>query len=182
MHYRNATLDDVPALVALYKRVAQDPGGITRTPEEVTTEYVSHFVERSIADGLIIVLENPDNPNELIAELHAYKPGIKLFGHVLSELTLLVDSRFQNQGIGRTIFTIFLDEIVNNRPDVGRIELLTGENNKRAIHLYQSLGFTIEGRFELRQRTNNGFEADIALWWQNPGFEFDGLIPRLGNQ
>src|SRR5688572_11214153 len=152
MHYRNATIGDVAALVNLYRRVAEGSGGIARTREEVTTEYVSGFVERSLANGLIIVLENKEEPDELIAEVHAYKPGIRLFEHVFSDLTLLVDPRFQGRGIGRTIFTIFLDEIVNNRPDVGRVELLTAESNARALHLYQSLGFTIEGRFEMRLR------------------------------
>lgn len=182
MHYRNATVDDIPALVRLYRDVAEKSGGIARTSEEVTTEYVKAFVERSLADGLIIVLENEDVPDELIAEIHAYTPGIRLFQHVLSELTLLVDPRFQGKGIGRTIFTIFLDEVVNNRPDIGRVELLTGESNAHALGLYQSLGFLIEGRFEMRSRTATGYEADIALYWQNPGFEFDGSIPRLDNK
>ena len=62
-----------------------------------------------------------------------------------------------------------------------KTHLLTGESNARALHLYQSLGFIIEGRFELRGRTDKGYEADIQLYWQNPNFEFDGSIPRLGN-
>jgi len=179
MHYRNATTDDVPALIRLYRRVAEISGGIARKSYEVTEEYVQTFVDRSLADGLIVVLENDEQPGELAAEIHAYRPGIELFAHVLSELTLLVDPAFQGKGIGRTIFTIFLDEVVNNRPDIGRVELLTGESNARALHLYQSLGFMIEGRFEMRGRTATGYEADIALYWQNPGFEFDGSIPRL---
>ena len=179
MHYRNATLDDVPALVRLYRYVAEKSGGIARTSAEVTEDYVQGFVEKSLANGLIIVLENEEKPDELIAEIHAYNPGIRLFEHVLSELTILVDPRFQHKGIGRTIFTIFLDEVVNNRPDIGRVELLTAESNTRAHRLYQSLGFMIEGRFEMRMRTETGYAADIPMSWQNPGFEFDGSIPRL---
>jgi len=179
MHYRNATPGDIPALVRLYRRVAEISGGIARRSDEVTEEYVQTFVEKSLSQGLIIVLENEEKPGELAAEIHACKPGIRLFDHVLSELTLLVDPAFQGKGIGRTIFTIFLDEVVNSRPDIGRVELATGESNARALHLYQSLGFMIEGRFELRSRTATGFEADICLYWQNPAFEFDGSIPRL---
>jgi RimJ/RimL family protein N-acetyltransferase len=179
MHYRNAEPSDVPALVRLYHEVASKAGGIARRPEEINEEFVRTFVERSLRDGLIIVAEDEEQPGELVAEIHAYKPGIMLFDHVFSELTILVHPRFHNKGIGRTIFTIFLDEVANHRPDVGRVELLTGESNARALHLYQSLGFIIEGRFELRGRSANGFEADIALSWQNPNFEFDGEIPRL---
>jgi ribosomal protein S18 acetylase RimI-like enzyme len=179
MHYRNGTAGDVPALVRLYRRVAELSGGIARKSHEVTEEYVQNFVNRSLEDGLIIVLENAEKPGELAAEIHAYTPGIMLFEHVLSELTVLVDPDFQGKGVGRTIFTIFLDEVVNSRPDIGRVELFTAESNARALHLYQSLGFMIEGRFEMRARTTTGYEADIALYWQNPGFEFDGSIPRL---
>jgi hypothetical protein len=38
----------------------------------------------------------------------------------------------------------------------------------------------IEGRMEMRFRNPSGtFEADIPMGWVNPGFEFDGEIPRL---
>lgn len=179
MHFRNATPDDVQALVRLYKDVAEKAGGLARTASEISVEFVSDVVRKSLADGIIIVLENDENPDELIAEIHAYRPGIKLFDHVLGDLILLVDPRFHGKGIGRTIFTLFLDEVVNNHPHIGRVELMTGESNARALHLYQSLGFLIEGRFEMRSRTATGYEADIALSWQNPAFEFDGTIPRL---
>jgi RimJ/RimL family protein N-acetyltransferase len=179
MHYRNAERRDIPALLKLYRDVAEISGGIARRKEELSEEFVTNFVEKSLDNGLIIVLENEDNPEELIAEIHAWKPGIRLLEHIMCELTILVHPRFQGKGIGRTIFTIFLDEIVNHRPDVGRVELLTAESNLKAQHLYQSLGFFIEGRFEMRLRTDTGFEADIPMSWQNPGFEFDGDIPRL---
>jgi ribosomal protein S18 acetylase RimI-like enzyme len=179
MHYRNAERKDIPALVRLYREVADKSGGIARRKEEVSEEFVSAFVEKSLNNGLIIVLENENNPEELIAEIHAYKPGIRLLEHVMLELTILVDPRFQGKGIGRTIFMIFLDEIANHRPDVGRVELMTAESNVKAQRLYQSLGFFIEGRFEMRIRTETGYEADLAMSWQNPNFEFDGEIPRL---
>lgn len=179
MHYRNAELKDIPALLRLYEGVAEKSGGIARRKDELSENFIRSFVERCLRNGLIIVLENPDNPSEIIAEIHAHKPDFRMLSHVMTDLTVLVDPRFQGKGIGRTIFTIFLDEIANHRPDVGRVELLTAESNVRAHKLYQSLGFYIEGRFEMRIRTDNGFEADIQMSWQNPGFEFDGDIPRL---
>jgi len=180
MHYRTANLSDVPALVKLYKAVAKIEGYIARLEHEVTEEYVSDFVRHSLESGLIIVGEDENNPQELIAEVHGYKSGITIFNHVLGDVTFLVHPDHQRKGIGRTIFTIFLDEIVNTRPDIGKVELFTGESNKRAIALYQSLGFMIEGRMEMRYKNPVGnYEADIPLGWVNPGFEFDGNIPRL---
>ena len=183
MHYRTATTSDIPALIKLYKAVAAIPGFLARFEHEITEEYVSHFVNKSLESGLIVVGESETNPEELIAEVHGYKPGIQIFDHVLSDVTFLVHPDHQGKGVGRTIFTIFLDEIVNNHPDVGKVELFTGESNRKAIGLYQSLGFMIEGRMEMRFKNPIGtYEADIPLGWVNPGFEFDGNIPRLDSE
>lgn len=174
MRYRTAGLDDVPRLIRLYKEVAKVEGGIARLEHEVTDEYVRHFVTRSIDSGMIIVGEHPDDPEVLVGEMHGYKAGPKVFDHVLGEVTILVHPDFQGQKIGRTILTIFLDEIVKTRPDIGKVELITREGNARALALYQAVGFRVEGRLEMRIRTpDRNYEADIPMGWQNPSFEFE---------
>ena len=132
-----------------------------------------NFIQKSLAAGLIIVAENPDDPNQIIGEIHGYKSGVAVFSHVLGELTLVVHPAFQGKKIGRTIFTIFLEEIAKNRSDIGKVELIARESNLKAIELYESLGFTIEGRLEMRIKTTSGsYEADIPMGWQNPNYEF----------
>lgn len=173
MHYRTATLEDLSALLKLYKAVANLEGGIARLEHEITEAYIKNFLSKSLDSGLIIVAEHPDNPNELVSEIHAYRLGIQVFNHVLSELTVVVHPDFQGKKIGRTIFTIFLEEVARNYPQIGRVELITRESNERAINFYQSLGFRIEGRLEMRIKTTTGlYEADIPMGWQNPNFEF----------
>lgn len=174
MHFREATYDDLTRIMILYKAVGSVPGGIARSEAEVTESYVSNFLKKSIKDGLIIVCEHPDIPEVLVAELHAYRSELAAFRHVYSDLTIAVHPDHQGKKIGRTIFTIFLEEIVRNRSDVGKVELVTREGNTRAINLYRSLGFVIEGRMEMRIKTpSGGYEADIPMGWQNPNFEFD---------
>lgn len=173
MRYRTATTDDIPSITRLYKRVAKIEGGIARLEHEVTDDYIKSFVEKSLTNGLIIVGEHPDDEKELVAEIHAYKPEIQVFDHIFSDLTLVVDPGFQGKKIGRTILTIFLNEIARTSPDIGRVELISRESNKKAIALYQSLGFQIEGRMEMRiKTTGRSYEADIPMGWQNPNFEF----------
>lgn len=173
MVYRTADIDDLHRLIKLYKTVARVEGGIARLEHEVTEEYVKNFIQKSLATGLIIVGENPDDPEELVAEVHGYKAGIKVFDHVLGEVTILVHPQFQGKKIGRTILTIFLEEIARNRVDIGKVELIAREGNKKAIDLYQSLGFRVEGRLEMRIKTqHHTYEADIPMGWQNPNFEF----------
>jgi ribosomal protein S18 acetylase RimI-like enzyme len=173
MHVRTADIDDFSKIKTLYKEVAKHHGGIARLEQEITEDYIENFLKKSLASGLIIVAENPEDPEQLIAEIHAYKAGISVFSHVLGELTLVVHPAFQGKKIGRTIFTIFLEEIGRNRPDVGRVELIARESNLKAIALYESLGFSVEGRLEMRIKTHEGnYEADIPMGWQNPNFEF----------
>ncbi len=173
MDIRTTELNDLEKLKNLYKAVAVAGDGIARLEDEITDEYISDFLHKSFDRGFSIVAENPSNPEELIGEIHAYRPGIEVFDHVYSELTMLVHPAFQGKKIGRTLLTIFLEEIGLNKPDIGRVELFTRESNTRAIKLYQSLGFRIEGRFEMRIKTKDDhYEADIAMAWQNPNFEF----------
>lgn len=173
MLIRTADINDLEKIKELYKIVTREDNGIARREHEITDDYVENFIRKSSNGGLILVAENPANPKNLIGEIHAYKTGIEVFDHVLSNLTVVVHPDFQGQKVGRTIFTIFLEEIGLNRSDIGKVELMTRESNTKAIKLYQSLGFTIEGRLEMRIKTaDNNYEADIPMGWQNPNFEF----------
>ena len=173
MHVRTAEIEDLSRIRHLYCAVARGEGGIARVENEITDGYVRNFLEKSIESGLILVAAHPENADVLIAEIHAFRPGPRVFNHVLSDLTVVVHPEFQGKKVGRTIFTIFLEEIGINRPDIGRVELIARESNKKAIAFYQSFGFHIEGRLEMRIKTPDGnYEADIPMGWQNPNFEF----------
>ena len=174
MHIRTALPEDGMKIKTLYQDVVKAGGALARREEEITDHYVTEFIQHSLENGLIIVVQHPDDPEQLIGEVHGYKMGIKSFGHVLSNLTIAIHPQFQGKKVGRTLLTIFLEEIGRNRTDIGKVELMTGEYNTVAIQLYQSLGFKIEGRMEMRFKTKQGlFEADIPMGWQNPNFEFD---------
>jgi ribosomal protein S18 acetylase RimI-like enzyme len=174
MNFRTATSDDHHRLKQLYTEVAKISGGIAPAENEVTDNYIKQFLDRSLDHGLIIVAEHPDDQDVLIGDIHAYKNGFRIFDHVFTNLTIAVHPAFQGKKIGRTLFTIFQEEIAVNRPDIGRVELFVSESNEKAIRFYQTLGFKIEGRFEMRIRTaQNTYEADIPMSWQNPNFEFD---------
>lgn len=174
MQFRTAQIEDWPKIKQLHLEVAKQKSGIARWEDEVTDEYVKHFMTKSLDSGLMIIAEHPEDPEQVIGEIHASRSKIRVFNHLMADLTIAVHPQFQRKKIGRTLFTIFLEEIATNRTDIGKIELFTRESNIRAISLYQSLGFTIEGRLEMRIKTPDGnYEADVAMGWQNPNFEFD---------
>lgn len=173
MEFRTSTKSDAAAIVQLYQTVALAGGGIARNAKEITLTYVEGFLEKAGTKGIGIVGITPENSTEIVAEIHASRLEPDVFSHVLSDLTLVIHPAFQGRKIGRTIFTIFLEEIALHHPEIGRVELVVRESNSRAIALYQSLGFLIEGRMEMRLKNESGhYEADIPMAWQNPNFEF----------
>jgi ribosomal protein S18 acetylase RimI-like enzyme len=160
-----ARLADCPKILALYRTVAAIEGGLARTADEISESYVENFVARSIAGGIILIARESSG-KEIIGEIHGYALGPKVFGHVLGELTIAVHPRFQSAGIGRAIFSEFMRRVVEERPDILRVELIARESNERALNFYQKLGFEIEGRMANRIRSvNGGFEADIPMAW-----------------
>jgi RimJ/RimL family protein N-acetyltransferase len=174
MNFRTAVIEDWAKIKALHLEVSKQKTGIARWEDEVDDEYVRSFMNKSLDGGLMIVCEHPDDPDQIIAEIHASQSKIRVFNHLMGDLTIAVHPEFQGKKIGRTLFTIFLEEIALHRPDIGKVQLVTRESNQRAIHLYQSLGFRVEGRFEMQIKTPEGnFEADIPMAWTNPNFEYD---------
>lgn len=168
---RFSTLNDRDKIFALYKAVAKMPGGIAREEDEITAAYIGSFMEKAAVSGIQLVLENPENPVELIAEIHCYKLGPRVFSHVLGELTIVVHPSFQGKGAGRALFKYLLNYIEEERRDIMRVELIARESNKKAISFYKSLGFEQEGRLEKRVCPPKGdYEADIPMAWFNRNF------------
>ena len=169
---RQANQGDFNKIYALYKKVATETTGLARLGDEITEQYIQDFMKNSSETGIELVVDNPDNSNQIIAEVHCYKLVPKVFSHVLGELTIAVDPDHQGKGIGRMIFTHLLDLIVSTRADVMRVELISRESNLKAISFYESLGFAREGKLERRIKYDkNDFEADIPMAWFNPNFK-----------
>ncbi|WP_341225583.1 N-acetyltransferase [uncultured Arcticibacterium sp.] len=172
MHFKTrfARLDDKKRILNLYKKVSKNIGGIARTENEITENYIETNLKKAISNGVCLVIENL-NTNQLIGEIHCYKLEPNVFNHILSELTVVVDCEYQGQGLGKLLFTSLLENVENKRIEILRIELIARESNKKAIKFYEKLGFKIEGRFE--KRIDNGtknFEADIPMAWFNKNY------------
>ncbi|HEX8328815.1 MAG TPA: N-acetyltransferase [Hymenobacter sp.] len=164
-HVRRSTPADAPAVRALYQRVARESGGLARQAEEVSAEYVAHFLARSQAQGVGLVAELD---GAVVGEIHTYASGLQIFSHVLGDLTVAVDASVQGRGLGRQLFGMLLAQVQAQFPEVRRVELLVRETNSRAIALYKQLGFCPEGRLEGRVAGLHGFEADIPMAWHAP--------------
>jgi ribosomal protein S18 acetylase RimI-like enzyme len=168
---RPARAADKNKILSLYRKVANRSGGIARSEEEITEDYIQHFIDQATLTGIELVVDHPGHQDVIIAEIHGYKLVPKVFSHVLSELTIAVDPDFHGQGVGKLIFTCFLEYITTNRPDILRVELITQESNTRALNLYEKVGFVVEGRLEKRiAMYGDQLDADIPLAWFNKNF------------
>lgn len=162
---RATTECDIPAIEALYFKVASFEGRLARTSAEISRDYVTHFVSNAMKSGISLVAI-ASLGGRVIGEIHAYALGPKVFAHVLGELTIAVDPDHQGHGVGRKLFERLLSEVEHHRPDILRVELIARESNSKAISFYQKLGFHIEGRMTARIRgTNHRLEADIPMAW-----------------
>lgn len=164
MLIRNSVASDHNAIFELYSEVASTPGGLARTADEVSREYVNQFLSQSAARGLSLCAWS--DGARLAGEIHAYTPVPAVFRHVLSDLTIAVHPLQQGRGVGRRLFTEFLQRVEREFPQIERVELIARESNAKALVFYESLGFRREGRMERRiASTDGGREADIPMAW-----------------
>jgi ribosomal protein S18 acetylase RimI-like enzyme len=168
--FRIGTPEDVAEVFHLYQAVGQLEGGLARAAEEITANYVSDFCMAASEKGLQLLAFNSNGM--LIAEIHAYAIGPKSFKHVYSNLTIAVHPSMQGRGIGKLLFQNFLALISNERQHILRVELIARSSNKRAIELYQQLGFVQEGIMKNRIcSANHQLEDDIPMAWENTTFK-----------
>jgi ribosomal protein S18 acetylase RimI-like enzyme len=162
---RFLTLDDAQPVIDLYRAIAAQPGGFARTAEEISIDYVKKALRLATAGGVGICAIDRVN-GRLVGSIIARKLPIKVFDHVLSELTIGVHPEYQRQGIGRRLFLDFQEHVQMSRPDILRVELIARETNLQQIAFYESIGFRREDVFERRIRNTQGeFESDIPMAW-----------------
>ncbi len=164
MNIREPTIDDLPAILDLYRRVARTPGGLARLEREVDAEYVEGFLSKALDSGLAYIAVSADR--RVIGEIHAYSPKLYCFSHVLSDLTIAVDPGSQGTGVGRNIFDAFMRQVRGHLPQISRVELIARESNDKAIRFYKSMGFEREGMLRNRIKNPDGsVESDIPMAW-----------------
>lgn len=162
--------NDLEKLYNLYKNVAKQNGGISRSEDEIDEKYINSIIKTSLSDGVSFVMDN-DDKSEIIAEIHCQHIGPAQFSHVLTNVTILVNQNYQGQGLGKQIFVYLLNYLEQKRTDILRLELFTRDSNAKAIKFYEKLGFKIEGIFKNRVLLDdNKFESDIAMAWFNKNY------------
>ncbi len=166
---KHGSLSMESELIRLYKDIAEISGGIIRIKNDIDKDYVFGFLTRSINKGLILVaLIN----GKIIGEIHAYTPDIYAFQHLLTDLTIVIDPKYQRKGIGRQLFEEFLRIVKEKFYHILRIELYVREHNTQNVKFYESLGFINEGRQKHKiYKSKSEFETPLHMAWFNPDYK-----------
>jgi RimJ/RimL family protein N-acetyltransferase len=168
MTIREAKPTDFQSIFDLYKKVAAQGYGIAREEDEITEGYIRENLTQGLNDGIVLVAESE---GQIVAEIHTYRIGIRIFEHVLSNLTIAIHPELQGQGIGFHIFSRLLEKVENEMPHILRVELHARSGNEAAIRLYKKLGFQLEGYLKNRDKMPDGsFYDDMSFGWMNKNY------------
>ena len=163
---RKSKHSDASAILTLHRTVARISGGLARYEDEITEQYVNEVLTNSLEHGVSVVAERSVT-REIVGELHAYPYSMRRLAHTLTHLTVAVHPDAQGHGVGGQLFRALLDEVLDHRPEIRRVELIVQENNTRARRLYESVGFVAEGRMlSAILDTGTGLlETDVPMAW-----------------
>jgi putative acetyltransferase len=105
-----------------------------------------------------VVLENDGVP---VGHLLLERLRLAVTSHVV-QLTIVVHPGHTSQGYGRILMDHAI-EWARRSPDIEKIELRVRSCNSRAIALYRSLGFEVEGTLKRRIKLSEGYADDICM-------------------
>lgn len=159
---RPARPDEGASVADLYRRVAAVPGGIAREVDEIYDDEVSGWIVHACETGAAYVAEQG---GVLIGVIHCSSLKLRLFTHMLGNLTIGIDPAWQGKGVGRALFTALMTYVREKRPDISRVELMVRESNIGGRKLYAAMGFVEEGRMRARPMTRGVIEDDIPMAW-----------------
>lgn len=161
---RPSTLDDAAAILAVYKAAARQGAGILRREHEVTEAYIHHNLTNSLATGLSLVVLCD---GVVVGELHGWARPVRQLAHVLSDISIAIDPVAQGSGLGRALFEALIAGVRRDMAHIRVLELFCREDNARAISLYETMGFVLEGRLVNRVALEDGsYKDDLIMGLQ----------------
>lgn len=154
--------EDAAALAAIDQRVVAAGQGVVRSVDQADDE--AGYTRRILA-----VLDAPIGQRAMwvaevdgvvVGEATVSRYGVAFCRHIGS-LAVQVDPAFQGRGLGRALMEAIVDWGTTHR--IERLQLSVIADNQRAIALYTSLGFVIEGRRPQFLLRPNGTRTDDVL-------------------
>ncbi|KYD19897.1 GNAT family N-acetyltransferase [Caldibacillus debilis] len=159
---RTALPSDGEKILAYMKEILAESPFLVTTPEELTMsveEEKRHLQQMADdPDRLAIVAEWE---GEIIGFLDFHGGKKKRLNHQGS-FGMSVRSGFRGQGVGKALLGCLIGW-AENHPRLEKINLEVFARNRAAIGLYESFGFTVEGKKRKEIKREDGSYEDLIL-------------------
>ena len=146
MIIRPAVLADIKSIFDFIKIIAvKETNNVISLPEEFSLtmldqeKWVKYYTENEYS--LLLVAEADDK----IVGVLDFKNNSKIRLSHSGEFGISILPEFQDKKIGSKMIE-YLITWAGSKPKLKKINLSVFESNKRAIHVYENLGFRIEGQ------------------------------------
>lgn len=168
---RQARKEDKPQVTELYIRSIANKKNIF-SPALVVPAYVKDYVNKTIDQGDMIVVENMNNELELIGEVHYYynRPTEENDGFS-REITFFSKLERNWEETGIDLVDWLYGEIEKKHKDVFSVEITIPVANKESVDSYKKKGILVESNYKGRlSGTDNNYNTLLPLAWINPSF------------
>ncbi len=158
--FRNAETGDAEMLLPYLKRVCGETRFLSREADEckdLTVEQEKAFVSsHTESDHACLILAELDG--EYIGNASFDTAGGSRRNAHRADIGIALYLDYTGMGVGKKLFSLIMETI--KKCGFEAAELTVVEGNDRAIHLYESFGFTETGRIPRANKYDDGTYAD----------------------
>lgn len=158
MNVRRVVQSDIGEIARAARETARQEGLLAARPEEISERDLSAKIDSLRERGLFIVLEHGGG---LLGHLLLEPMELQSTRHVV-RLTIVIHPGQTGKGYGRLLIAYAI-KWASETAAVEKIELNVRATNSRAVKLYESLGFVIEGVHKERIRLSDQYADDVAM-------------------
>ena len=152
---RHATEQDAPALLDYLRVIASEPQNNTSFRGDILSQTVEQQREmihahRTAANSVLFVADD----GERIVGMVRCTGGDDSFTRHIADLSINIHPDYRGKGLGRALMRQAV-EWARSNPMIHRVQLELMARNQAALHLYEQVGFQLEG-----VRHNSYFMSD----------------------
>ena len=159
MVLRSATSADASQLLEHVHAIFEEEEFVLSTLEDfhMTEEQEAVWLQTNLDDPCKVVIV-AESESQIIGMLNFHNGARKRIAH-LGEVSMSVNRAWRDQGVGRALLSTLL-LWAQQQPAIEKVCLEVFATNTRAIALYQSLGFQVEGRLVKQIKLGPGMYVD----------------------
>lgn len=164
MIIREARIEDAEALLKHAEKVYGEGRNLLTTPEEfkVSLDQEIDWIKDNMKKGHLTLVAEQEST--IVGMLNATKGSRKRVKHICM-FGISIQEDFCNHGLGSKMIQRLLDWAKEDK-DIEKVCLEVFAHNERAIHVYEKLGFKVEGRKERHVKFEDGTYSDELIMGQ----------------